>query len=45
MIRLAGLSDESAKEVVESAGFEYHGEDLTMDEAARLIVERMRNIG
>lgn len=45
VIRLAGLSDESAKEVVESAGFEYHGEDLTMDESARLIVERMRNIG
>ncbi len=42
--RLAGLNDGAAKEVVEQAGFEYHGEDMTMDGAAELIVERVKKL-
>jgi succinyl-CoA synthetase beta subunit len=42
LARFAGVGDAMAKEVLEEAGFEYHGEDVTMEDAARLMVEKMR---
>ncbi len=42
VIRLVGLNDESARSTIEEAGFEYHGEDLTMEDAAALIVKKVR---
>ncbi len=42
LARFAGVGDRRAREIFEEAGFEYHGEDVTMEEAARLMVEKMR---
>jgi succinyl-CoA synthetase beta subunit/citryl-CoA synthetase large subunit len=44
VIRLAGLNDRAAKELIEQSGYEYHGEDITMDEASALIVQRVREL-
>ncbi len=39
VVRLAGLNDELAKSMFEEGGYEYHGEDMTMEEATHLIVK------
>ncbi|SDM11572.1 ATP-grasp domain-containing protein [Halarsenatibacter silvermanii] len=41
MVRFAGVNDERGKEIFESAGIEYHGEDITMPRAGRLMKEKL----
>lgn len=43
VVRYAGVNDERGQEIFESAGIEYHGEDITMPEAARMMVEEIRD--
>ncbi len=43
VVRYAGVNDERGQEIFESAGIEYHGEDITMPEAARMMVEKIRD--
>lgn len=42
LVRFAGVNDEVGRKILEEAGIEYHGEDVTMSEAARLMVEKMK---
>ena len=42
VIRLAGVNEPRAKELFDAAGIEYHGDDVTMEDAARLMVEKMK---
>ncbi|MBI2303605.1 MAG: acetate--CoA ligase family protein [Chloroflexi bacterium] len=42
VIRMAGVNEPRAKELLEGAGVPYHGDDITMEDAARMMVERMR---
>jgi succinyl-CoA synthetase beta subunit len=42
VIRLAGVNEPEAKRLFEEAGIEYHGDDITMEDAARLIVDKMK---
>jgi succinyl-CoA synthetase beta subunit/citryl-CoA synthetase large subunit len=44
VIRLAGVNEPEAKRLFEEAGIEYHGDDITMEDAARLIVEKMKTL-
>lgn len=44
VVREAGLNDEAGARIFREAGVEWHGEDLTMTEAARLMVARMRQV-
>lgn len=41
VVREAGTHDEAGKKILEDFGIEYHGEDITLTEAARLIVAKM----
>lgn len=41
VVRLAGVNDSEARRVFGEAGIEYHGDDITMEEAAGLIVSKM----
>ena len=42
VVRLAGINDPEAKKICAKAGIEYYGDDITMEDAARIIAERMR---
>lgn len=44
MIRLAGVNEPEAKRLFLEAGIEYHGDDITMEDAARLIVYKMKKL-
>jgi succinyl-CoA synthetase beta subunit/citryl-CoA synthetase large subunit len=44
LIRYTGLNDEVGRQVFEGAGVEYHGEDVTMSTAARLMVQKMKGM-
>jgi succinyl-CoA synthetase beta subunit len=41
VVRLAGVNDGVAKKILQEAGIEYYGDDISMEDAARIIVERM----
>ncbi|MBM4322186.1 MAG: ATP-grasp domain-containing protein [Deltaproteobacteria bacterium] len=43
VMRLAGVNEPKARELFQEAGIEYHGDDITMEDAARLIAEKMKN--
>ena len=42
VLRLAGVHDAEAGRLCIEAGLEYHGDDITMEDTARIIVEKMR---
>lgn len=42
VVRLAGVNDSEARELFKEAGIEYHGDDITMEDAARLIINKMK---
>jgi succinyl-CoA synthetase beta subunit len=42
VVRLAGVNDSEAKRLFAEKGIEYHGDDITMEYAARLMVEKMK---
>jgi succinyl-CoA synthetase beta subunit len=44
VIRLAGVNEPEAKRLFQEAGIEYHGDDITMEDAARLIVDKMKKL-
>ncbi len=44
VVRYAGVSDERGREIFEAAGIEYHGDDITMSTAARMMVEKMQKL-
>ena len=44
VVRLAGLNDCVAARICNEAGIEYHSDDITMEQAAWLIVERMQQM-
>jgi succinyl-CoA synthetase beta subunit len=44
VIRLAGVNETEARRLFEEAGIEYHGDDITMEDAARLIVDKMKKL-
>ena len=44
VIRLAGVNDTKAREIFESAGIIYYGDDVTMEDAAKIIVREMNKI-
>jgi succinyl-CoA synthetase beta subunit/citryl-CoA synthetase large subunit len=43
VVRLAGVNDPEAKRLCSDAGIEYHGDDITMEDAARLMVDKMKS--
>lgn len=42
VVREAGVNDALGKQIFEEAGVEYYGEDVTISEAAAIMVKRMR---
>ena len=44
VIRLAGVNEPEARRLFEEAGIEYHGDDITMEDAARLIIDKMKKL-
>ncbi len=44
LIRLAGVNDSEARRIFSEAGIEYYGDDVTMEDAARLLVDKMKRI-
>jgi succinyl-CoA synthetase beta subunit/citryl-CoA synthetase large subunit len=42
VVRLAGVHEGEAKKLCEQAGIEYHGDDITMEDTARIMVEKMK---
>ena len=42
VLRLAGVHDAEARRLCTAAGLEYHGDDITMEDTAHIIVEKMR---
>jgi succinyl-CoA synthetase beta subunit/citryl-CoA synthetase large subunit len=42
LIRLPGVNDSEAARICSEVGIEYHQDDITMEDAARLIVEKMK---
>jgi len=44
VVREAGTHDEEGRRIFTAAGIEYHGDDITLDEAACLMVEKMRQV-
>ena len=42
VLRLAGVHDAEARRLCTEAGLEYHGDDITMEDTARIIVEKMK---
>jgi succinyl-CoA synthetase beta subunit len=42
LVRLAGVNDGEARRIFSDAGIEYYGDDISMEDAARLIVDKMR---
>jgi succinyl-CoA synthetase beta subunit/citryl-CoA synthetase large subunit len=43
LMRLAGVGEARARALCQKAGVEYHADDVTLEEAAALMVERMRD--
>lgn len=41
VVRLAGVNDKEAKRICSEAGIEYYGDEITMEDAARIIVNKM----
>ncbi|MFH1351396.1 MAG: ATP-grasp domain-containing protein [Pseudomonadota bacterium] len=44
VVRLAGVNDVEAKRLCSEARIEYYGDDITMEDAARIMVEKMKKI-
>ena len=44
VVRLAGVNDIKAREIFQSAEIEYYGDDSTMEDVAKIIVERMKQV-
>ncbi len=44
VVREAGTHDEAGRQIFTAAGIEYHGDDITLGEAACLMVEKMRRV-
>lgn len=44
VVREAGVNDEEGREVFEEAGITYYGEDVTMEEAAAKMIQRMKGV-
>jgi len=44
VVREAGVNDEDAKEIFTAAGIEYYGDDASITEAAKRMVERMKEL-
>ena len=44
VIRLAGVNEPEARRLFEEAGIEYHGDDITMEDAARLMIDKMKKL-
>jgi succinyl-CoA synthetase beta subunit/citryl-CoA synthetase large subunit len=44
VIRLAGVNDVKAREIFKAAEIEYYGDDSTMEDVAKIIVERMKQV-
>lgn len=42
VVREAGVNDAVGRQIFTEAGIEYHGEDVTIGEAAAMMIERMR---
>lgn len=42
VLRLAGVNDAEARKLCTEAGLEYHGDDITMEDTARVIVDKMK---
>lgn len=42
VLRLAGVNDAEARKLCTEAGLEYHGDDITMEDTARIIVDKMK---
>ena len=42
VIRLAGVNEPEAQKLFEEARIEYHGDDITMEDAARLMLDKMK---
>lgn len=42
VVRLAGVNEAEARRIFTSAGIDYHGDDISMEGAARMMVSRMR---
>jgi hypothetical protein len=40
---LAGVNDREAARICRAAGIEYHGDDITMEDAAKLMLEKMKS--
>jgi hypothetical protein len=39
---LAGVNDREAAGICREAGIEYHGDDITMEDAVKLFLEKMK---
>jgi succinyl-CoA synthetase beta subunit len=44
VVRQAGVNDKEGKRIFEEAGITYYGEDVTIEEAAGIMVERMKEV-
>jgi succinyl-CoA synthetase beta subunit/citryl-CoA synthetase large subunit len=44
VLRLAGVHDAEARRLCTEARLEYHGDDITMEDTARIIVEKMKKV-
>jgi succinyl-CoA synthetase beta subunit len=42
VVRLAGVNEDEAKKLYAKAGVEYYGDEITMEDAAKLIVDKMK---
>jgi len=42
IVRLPGVNDGEARKIFQAANIEYYGNDITMEDAARIIVEKMK---
>jgi len=42
VLRLAGVHDAKARKLCTEAGLDYHGDDITMEDTARIIVDKMK---
>jgi len=44
VVREAGTHDAEGKKIFEEAGIEYHGDDITLTQAAQLMADKMRQV-
>lgn len=42
--RLAGVNDNEARQIASQAGIEYYGDEITIDDAARIMCEKMKSM-